>query len=229
MSKMGKQSWLSIVVSPVLEGVNENRDFSSFSQGEMYFPPTPPRKFGVSEFSEFTELDDVRFELDLYPSARNRNRVRFVPSAINGNRARLCECVGDSSSQRISSLKRRYRGRFPRVELERDFVLERPISSSVAQKQKLIRHFSWSVELGLSSSSVYLRARPWHRARYGLLTGSSILYRARFVFDLGFILVIRDHSAIKRRGVWYLDFRGSMGRVTLNSQEVNSFHDFEMF
>ena len=89
--------------------------------------------------SEFAELDNVRFELDLHPSARNRNRARFAPSGINGNRARLWECAGDSSSQRMSSLKRKYRARWRKIELEKDFVLERPKSSSVAQKQKLIQ------------------------------------------------------------------------------------------
>ena len=91
--------------------------------------------------SEFAELDNVRFELDLHPSARNRNRARFAPSGINGNRARLWECAGDSSSQRMSSLKRKYRARWRKIELEKDFVLERPKSSSVAQKQKLIQIF----------------------------------------------------------------------------------------
>ena len=72
------------------------------------------------------------------------------------------------------------------------------------------------------SSSVCRRVRSTFElglgTKLGLLTGFSILYQAWFVFDLCFILVIRDHLAIQRRGVWYLDFRGSVGQVSLNSQ-----------
>ena len=41
----------------------------------------------------------------------------------------------------MSSLKQIYRTRLWRVELGKHLVLERAISSSVAQKQKLIRFF----------------------------------------------------------------------------------------
>ena len=152
-AKMGKKSWLWTVISLVLEGVNENRDFSSLSLAKwtwMVFPPSPPRKiWSPSSPSSITS-----------DSSSICTRVREIETELDLHRAGLMGTELDCGNALVTRARKGCRTRNRNIELASGRSSSKKASCSKdPNRARLPRNKNWSIATGFLSSSVCHRVR----------------------------------------------------------------------